>query len=45
MSIGYHLNKILFGTNNGYVILYDKFSQKYIMKKISSNSIVRVIIR
>jgi hypothetical protein len=42
MSIGPHLNKVLFGTNNGNVILYDKFSQKYKMKRVSSHSIVKV---
>lgn len=42
MSIGYDIDKILFGTNNGNVVLYDTFSHKYKIKRISSKPIVNV---
>lgn len=42
MAIGYETNKILFGTNNGNILLYDSFSHQSKMKKISSKPIVNV---
>ena len=42
MTIGHGMNKILFGTNNGNIILYDTFSHQYKIKKISSKPIVNV---
>jgi hypothetical protein len=42
MTIGYSMNKILFGTNNGNIVLYDTFSHQYKIKKISSKPIINV---
>lgn len=36
------MNKVLFGTNNGNIVLYDAFSHQYKIKKISSKPIVNV---
>lgn len=42
MTIGHRIRKILFGTNNGNVVLYDTFSHQYKLKKVSSKPIVNV---
>jgi phenylpropionate dioxygenase-like ring-hydroxylating dioxygenase large terminal subunit len=44
LAIGSHINKALFGTNNGTIVLYDTFSRKFKVKKLSVKSIVHVVI-
>ncbi len=41
-SIGSEQSKVLFGTNNGNIVLYDTFSHNFKIKRISPHSIVKV---
>jgi len=42
ISIGSEINKVLFGTNNGNIVLYDMFSHNFKIKKISAHPIIKV---